>query len=172
MALAAEDAVPGDLFYPVKEVTERVRSFVDQDIQATHRVEEVERLMFLRAPSHAVARAVEREESATVRLRESGELRLRLELAREQVQKQDEQRRLTGGDGSGERRQESSADSDKIGPGGGTGSAVSPGTDGSSGRNQNRSGTTGATPGKGRDEQGGGEPSTTAPQGSAGSNQP
>lgn len=172
MALAAEDAVPGDFLYPVKEVTERVRSFVDQGVRATHRVEEVERLMFLRAPGHAVARAVERAESATAQLPESGELRLRLELARAQLQMQDEQRRLTDGDGSGEGGQESGSDSEKAGPGGGTGSTGSPGTGGSSSQDQDGSGTTGTTLGQGQAEQGSGEPSTTEPQGSEGSNQP
>ena len=172
MALAAENAVPGDFLYPVKEVTERVRSFVDQDIRATHRVEEVERLMFLRAPGHAVARAVERAESATEQLPESGELRLRLELARAQLQMQDEQRRLTDGDGFGEGRQESGSDPEKAGPGGGTGSTVSPGTGGSPSQDQDGSGTPGTTLGQGQAEQGSGEPSTTAPQGSEGSNRP
>ena len=183
MALAAEDAVPGDFLYPVKEITERVRSFVDDDIEATHRVEEVERLVFLRAPSHTVARAVQRAESATVQLSESGELRLRLELARERLQQQDEESRLAGGDGSGEGQQESGSDSEKAGPGAGSGTTVPSGSGGSSEQDQKGSGTTGTTLGPGNAEQGSGgaagtvvepsgAPSTTTPRNSEGSSQP
>ncbi|MCL1693870.1 MAG: hypothetical protein M3096_09315 [Actinomycetia bacterium] len=183
MALAAEHAVPGDFLYPVKEITERVRSFVDDDIEATHRVEEVERLLFRRAPSHTVARAVERADSATVQLSESGELRLRLEIARERLQQQDEESRLAGGDGSGEGQQESGSDSEKAGPGAGFGTTVPSGSGGSSEQDQKEPGTTGTTLGSGRSEQGSGDaagttvdpsgtPSTKAPQNSEGSSQP
>lgn len=182
MALAAEDAVPGDLLYPVKEVTERVRSFVDQDIQATHRVEEVERLVFLRAPGHAVARAVERAESATVQLPDSGELRLRLELARERLQQHDEEGRLSGGDGSGDGQQQSGPDSEKAEPGAGSGTTSPSGSRGSSEQDQAGSGTTGTTLDQGEAKKGSGDaagtmaesdraPSTTAPRISEGSNQ-
>jgi hypothetical protein len=183
MALAAEDAVPGDFLYPVKEITERVRSYVDNDIEASHRVEEVERLVFLRAPSHTVARAVERAESATVQLPESGELRLRLELARELLQQQDEESRLAGGDESGEEQQDSGSDSEKAGSGAGSGTTVPSGSGGSSEPDQKGSGTPGTTLGPGQSEQGSGDapgtvvdpsgtPSTKAPQNSEGSSQP
>ena len=183
MALAAEDAVPGDFLYPVKEITERVRSFVDSDIEATHRVEEVERLVFRRAPGLAVARAVERADSATVQLPESGELRLRLELARERLQQQDEESQLAGRDGSSEGQQESGPDSEKAGPGAGSGSTVPSGSGGSSEQDQKGQGTTGTTLGQGKSEQGSGDaagtvvepsgtPSTTAPKNSGGSSQP
>ncbi|MFV9672307.1 MAG: hypothetical protein ACNYZH_03695 [Acidimicrobiia bacterium] len=182
MALAAEDAVPGDFLYPVKEVTERVRAVVDQDIQATHRVEEVERLMVLRAPDHAVARAVERAESATVQLPESGELRLRLELARERLQQQDEEGRLSGRDGSDEGQQQSGSDSEKAGPGAGSGTTSPSESRGSSEQDQGESGTTETTPGQGEAGERSGDaagtmaepdraPSTTAPRISEGSNQ-
>ena len=49
MAVAAEDSVPGDILYPMKQATERVRAVFDDEVEATHRVEEVERLVFLRA---------------------------------------------------------------------------------------------------------------------------
>ncbi|MEA3502482.1 MAG: hypothetical protein U9R47_06880, partial [Actinomycetota bacterium] len=139
MALAAEDAVPGDFLYPVKEITERVRSLVDPDIEATHRVEEVERLVFRRAPIHAVTRAVERAESATLQLAEPGELRLRLERARERLQ-QDEERRPAEGNGSGGGRQEADSNSGKTDPGEGSGSTVPSGSRGSTEQDQNRSG--------------------------------
>lgn len=182
MAIAAEDTVPGDLLYPVKEITERVRSFVDDDIEATHRVEEVERLVFLRAPGHAVTRAVERAESATVQLPDSGELRLRLELARERLQQQDDESRFVSEDGSGDGRQESGSGPGKEDSGSGSGTTAPSGSGGPSEQNQQGSDTTGTTLGPGNAEQGsgdaagtgaepGGTPSTTM-QSSAGSNQP
>jgi hypothetical protein len=183
MALAAENAVPGDFLYPVKEITERVRSYVDNDIEATHRVEEVERLVFLRAPSHAVDRAAERADSATAQLSESGELRLRLEVARELVQRQDAERQESAGDGSGEGRQESGSNSEKADPGEGTGSNAPAGSGGAPEQSQEGPGTTGTTLGKGEAEQGSGDAagamadpsgtsSTTAPHGVGASSQP
>lgn len=89
MAVAAEESVPGDFLYPMKQVTERVRAFVDDDIEATHRVEEVERLMFTRAPRAAITRAVERAESATGELIDPTPLDSRLERARERLRQQE-----------------------------------------------------------------------------------
>lgn len=183
MALAAEDAVPGEFLYPVKVITERVRSFVDHDIKATHRVEELERLVFLRAPLHSVRRAVERAESATVQLPESGELRLRLEVARERLQQQDEENRLPGQDGSGEGPQEPGSDTGKADSGAGSGTTVPSGSGGSSEQDQKGPGATGTTLGSGESKQGSGDaagamaeqsgtPSTTAPQNAGGSEHP
>lgn len=50
-ALAAESAVPGDLLYPVKQVTESVRSVFDDEVVAQHRVEELDELLERRAPA-------------------------------------------------------------------------------------------------------------------------
>lgn len=47
-AIAAESALPGDLLYPVKRVVEPVRSIIDSDVVARHRVDELVR--FLDAP--------------------------------------------------------------------------------------------------------------------------
>ncbi len=157
VALAAESAVPGDFLYPVKEITERVRSYVDHDIEATHRVEEVERLVFRRAPGHAVARAVERAESATRQLEESGDLRLRLERARERLQEMEEERQATDGGGSGEGRQESGSDSRKTGPGEGSDDTAPSGSDGTTDQGQGRSSETGTTLGQGQTDQGSGD---------------
>ncbi|MDH4308657.1 MAG: hypothetical protein OEX04_14405 [Acidimicrobiia bacterium] len=44
-AFAAEAALPGDLLYPVKRALEPVIGLVDADIAATHRIDELERLM-------------------------------------------------------------------------------------------------------------------------------
>jgi hypothetical protein len=156
MALAAEDAVPGDFLYPVKEFTERVRSYVDHDIEATHRVEEVERLVFRRAPSHVIARAVERAESATVQIVEPGELRLRLERARERLQQQDGEQPLTEGEGSETGRQESGPVSGETGSGDGSGNTTPSGSQGSTEQDQQGSQTSGTTVGRGQVEQGNG----------------
>lgn len=90
MAVAAEDAVPGEFLYPVKQVTERVRAFVDDDIAATHRVEEAEYLVVRGAPIVEITRAVERAEAATSGLAEDRLLGLRLESIRERLRQQDE----------------------------------------------------------------------------------
>lgn len=90
MAVAAEDAVPGDVLYPMKQATERVRAVFDDEVEATHRVEEVERLVFLRAPRAAITRAVERAEIATSELTNRGTLGSRLESARRHLEEQDE----------------------------------------------------------------------------------
>ena len=44
-AVAAESSVPGEGLYPVKRVTESVRGWLDHDLIATHRVEELEVLL-------------------------------------------------------------------------------------------------------------------------------
>ena len=93
MAVAAEDSVPGDVLYPMKQVTERVRAVFDDQVEATHRVEEVERLVFLRAPRAAITRAVERAEAATSELVDRSSLGSRLESARQRLQEQDEEQR-------------------------------------------------------------------------------
>ncbi len=93
MAVAAEVSVPGDFLYPMKQATERVRAVFDSDVEATHRVEEVERLVFLRAPRAAITRAVERAESATSELGDRGTLGSRLESARRRLQELDEEER-------------------------------------------------------------------------------
>ena len=93
LAVAAEDSVPSDVLYPMKQITERVRSVFDDEVEATHRVEEVERLVFLRAPQAAITRAVERAESATSELSERDALASRLESVRRRLQEQDEEER-------------------------------------------------------------------------------
>lgn len=44
-AFAADDAVPGDVLYPVKVAFEQVRSVFDSDIETRHRVEEAETMI-------------------------------------------------------------------------------------------------------------------------------
>ena len=55
MALAAERAVPGDFFYPVKQMFEPVVAVFNSDVAATHRVEEVELLYERDAPSDVIS---------------------------------------------------------------------------------------------------------------------
>ena len=95
LAVAAEDAVPGEFLYPVKQATERIRAFVDGDIAATHRVEEAERLVVRGAPIVEITRAVERAEAATSGLIEDRLLEPRLESVRERLRQQEEQERIS-----------------------------------------------------------------------------
>ena len=50
-ALAAEAAVPGDLLYPVKRAVEFVLSVVDPNLEAEHRIEELEAVIERDAPA-------------------------------------------------------------------------------------------------------------------------
>lgn len=129
MAVAAENAVPGEILYPLKQVTERVRAFVDEDIAATHRVEEAERLVVRGAPIDEITRAVERAEDATAGLVEGRVLGTRLESVRERLRLQDEQERATTereGSSSGQQDEADSGsdqvnpDNGQTGPGGGS----------------------------------------------------
>lgn len=91
MAVAAENAVPGEILYPLKQVTERVRALVDDDIAATHRVEEAERLVVRGAAIVEVERAIERAEDATSDLAGDRVLGPRLESVRERFRQLGEQ---------------------------------------------------------------------------------
>lgn len=44
LAAASEGSVPGDALYPVKQLSERILVFLDSDVIARHRIEEIERL--------------------------------------------------------------------------------------------------------------------------------
>lgn len=50
MAFAAESSVPGDALFPVKKLIETVRSWVDSDVVAEHRVDELAELLSRDAP--------------------------------------------------------------------------------------------------------------------------
>ena len=60
IAFAAENAIPGDVLYPIKRVTESVRSWVDDDVVAEHRVEELERLVAADAPDDVISDQIDR----------------------------------------------------------------------------------------------------------------
>ena len=54
LALAAENSVPGDFLYPIKRVVEPIVGVVDEDVEAQHRVAEVERMVDQGASADAV----------------------------------------------------------------------------------------------------------------------
>ena len=63
-AFAAEGAVPGDLLYPIKLATEQIRLVVDPNIEAEHRIEELETVVDRVAPFDEVAdRLIDAEDS-------------------------------------------------------------------------------------------------------------
>ncbi len=80
-AVAAESTVPGDLLYPVKEVTERVRSIVDHDIIAEHRVDELETLLDRGADPETLARQTERARLALAGVGDDSALQIRFRRA-------------------------------------------------------------------------------------------
>ena len=57
-AFASEGAVPGDLLYPVKRLVEPIRSVVDSDVVAQHRVDELARLLDVPDEAHRLMDAV------------------------------------------------------------------------------------------------------------------
>lgn len=85
MAIAAEGSLPGDTLYPMKQATERIRGLIDSDLEATHRVEELEALIEREASDELVFEASDRATRAVAELDDSGNLDRRLEQAQEQV---------------------------------------------------------------------------------------
>ena len=57
-AVASDSAVPGDLLYPIKRSVERVLLVFDRDIDAEHRVDELERLIDVDADVVVVERHI------------------------------------------------------------------------------------------------------------------
>ena len=96
MAVAAENAVPGDALYPVKELTERVRLMIDPRIEAMHRVDEAERLVARRAPRREIRRAIDRAESATAQLDDPDLLVTRLGRIRERALQEERETSVNG----------------------------------------------------------------------------
>ncbi|MBT8201852.1 MAG: carboxypeptidase regulatory-like domain-containing protein [Acidimicrobiia bacterium] len=79
VAFAAEGSLPGEALYPVKKLTEAIRSVVDADIAAEHRVAELETLLASDAPAGEVAIQADRAEAEVARLGADHPLADRLE---------------------------------------------------------------------------------------------
>ena len=67
-AVAAEGAVPGDALYPVKRVTETVRSWFDDTVAADHRIDELETVVERGAGADVVSDRLEDAERAVTDL--------------------------------------------------------------------------------------------------------
>lgn len=78
IAVAAEGTLPGDVLYPIKRVTETMRAWIDSDVAAEHRVEELEELVERDAPVAAIEEQLERARIEVDRLSADHELRPRL----------------------------------------------------------------------------------------------
>ena len=84
-ALASQDAVPGDLLYPIKRATESVVSVFDPNIQAENRVEELEIVVDRGAAQDEIADRLADAELATTDTDTPAELLARLDRVRERV---------------------------------------------------------------------------------------
>lgn len=85
IAVAAEGALPGDALYSVKKVTEKIRSLVDEDVVAEHRIEELEQLVATDAPAEVIAEQVDRAAIEVDRLDPKNDLHPRFASATEAV---------------------------------------------------------------------------------------
>lgn len=85
IAVAAEGALPGDALYSVKKITEQIRSLVDDDVVAEHRVEELEQLVAEAAPAEVIAESVERASVEVQRLEPESDLVPRFTIATDAV---------------------------------------------------------------------------------------
>lgn len=81
IAFAAESSLPGDALYPIKKVTETVRSWVDDEVVAEHRIDELERLVLSDAPADVIADQVDRATQEVDLLSSDHELRPRFDSA-------------------------------------------------------------------------------------------
>lgn len=154
-AVAAEGALPGELLYPVKQVSEQIRGVFDEDLPARHRIEELERLVEADAEPTAIIDAQERAEMAVGALDQPGDLAGRLERARRQVRV-----RLNAGPG-----QEPTGDVGPAGPGNSDAPSGDPGQGDGSG---DRSGDPSPDRDRDQDGTGDGDPTpTTGPGGDA-----
>ena len=55
VAVAAESAIPGEILFPVKQVTEQVRAWFDPGVRADHRLDELETVLDRGGPPDEVA---------------------------------------------------------------------------------------------------------------------
>lgn len=82
-AFAAEDSVPGDLLYPVKQSTEWARSLVDPGVAQRHRVQELEIVVDRGAPIDVVTDRFDASVDAVGE--QDPALLRRMQLAREKI---------------------------------------------------------------------------------------
>ncbi|MEN8233507.1 MAG: hypothetical protein ABFR89_01110 [Actinomycetota bacterium] len=170
MAVAADDAVPGEMLYPVKQAAERLMGLFDSKIEATHRIEEVEQLVQRRVHRSEVTHAVQRAESATAKLTEPAELELRLVRAQE-LHKQQIEQEISEQSRSDGKQTAPDPGPGEAGSGEGTGVTTTPGSDGSTGHTPTTHGGDGTGQNDtGAEGSGSGSPATSEPpKGSDGS---
>ncbi len=85
-ALAAETAVHGEPLYPVKQVTEWARTWIDPTVPADHRIEELDRLIDQRADQEAITDQLQRAEDAVADIADSDAVLVdRLDRARDRI---------------------------------------------------------------------------------------
>jgi hypothetical protein len=77
-AVAAESSIPGDVLYPIKQVSEDVRSVFDPSIQARHRLDEASEMHQTGFPLVEVQRVLTDADNAIAEAGEPAELRIRL----------------------------------------------------------------------------------------------
>lgn len=85
-ALAAETAVHGEPLYPVKQVTEWARTWIDPTVPADHRIEELDSLIDRRASQQAITDQLQRAEDAVADVVDSDATLVdRLDRARDRI---------------------------------------------------------------------------------------
>ena len=77
VAVAAESSLPGDTLYPVKQVTEDIRSMVDPTIAARHRLEEADQMHTAGFPTSVVQDVLNDADEAIVIAGDPVDLRAR-----------------------------------------------------------------------------------------------
>jgi len=77
VAVAAESSLPGELLYPVKQVTEDVRSVVDSTVVARHRLDEADAMLSRGFPVDEVAVVLVEADSAITNSGDHPDLRSR-----------------------------------------------------------------------------------------------
>ena len=85
-ALAAETAVQGEPLYPVKQVTEWARTWIDPTVPADHRIEELDSLIDRRADQEAITDQLQRAEDAVADVADNDAVLVdRLDRARDRI---------------------------------------------------------------------------------------
>ncbi len=89
-AVASDNAVPGDVLYPVKMAVEPIVAVLGNDVRAEHRVEELDRIVQLDRPQpHMVEDAVDRATDAVRDLPASDPIRDRLDRILDRIRERE-----------------------------------------------------------------------------------